>query len=440
MRLLDNTLKSNKLLTVLAAYICIFYPLTDFGIGNVVGWAFLLGYWFFKVATTRGRFYLTRNRIGYCIVVFVALVYFIMPNARNYEKSTQALIVNMVICAIYVLTATIDEKEIVRMMRVLVFFAIAFSLYIIFCRMFPNVYLNTIVPRLSGVNTAEATLSIRRGYGAHIANSITFGPYIICMGIFYCLGDLLFKVNINNSKRIIIYELIFLAAILCEGRRSELIATIFTTFIVYVISTPNNAKKIMKRFGIFILIVLIGIAVVVVLLRNGYLVRFVNTADLLKGGITADELNKLTSSRYRLWEYAWSFFKESPIFGIGWSSFSLYVVTVVNNVHNCYLQFLCETGLVGFFAIMIPMIVLLVRSISAMKQIVARKSRVSSLVGCAITVSVGMQILFLILYAMDPVFYKGYYHMLHIILLLYSEYAIRYSKVRYNKLRKMKSE
>ena len=163
----------------------------------------------------------------------------------------------------------------------------------------------------------------------------------------------------------------------------------------------------------------------VILVRHGYLKRFVDTGSLLQGGLTEHNLNRLTSGRFYLWKNAWQLFLKSPVFGIGWSSFSENVVTTVNNVHNCYLQFLCETGIVGFAAIVLPMFITLAGSIKWLKLWVRKIKEKEFLSGNAIVVSTGMQLFFLMLYLMDPVFYKGYYHMILIILILFYEYSLK---------------
>jgi putative inorganic carbon (HCO3(-)) transporter len=63
-------------------------------------------------------------------------------------------------------------------------------------------------------------------------------------------------------------------------------------------------------------------------------------------------------TRLVLWSTAWNLFMRSPIIGVGWGNFvELYgpyvssfswIPTGVFEVHNIYLQFLAETGIVGF--------------------------------------------------------------------------------------------
>ena len=427
MQVSNKDYKSNNMLTALAAYICIFYPLTDLGLRNIIGWTFLLGYWIFNVLSQKGKLYINKKRLSYVWVAIVVVIYFLMPNARRDLRSMQALIITIMICALYLLSIKTSQVDIFRMTRIFIIAGIIFSVFLIICRIFPSLYLNSILPLLKGADAGEIRRLSRLGYGAHIANSLTYGPYIISIASLFCLGDMLMGTKIFTRRRAIIYELLFMAAILCEGRRSELVGLLIAAFVVYLISTPNSARKVLKRFGAMIAIVLVAVILITILMRHGYLTRFVNTFELLKSGISTNDLNKLTSSRYYLWENAWTLFKTNPIFGIGWGSFSNNVVSVVNNVHNCYLQFLCEIGIVGFLLVVIPMLSVFIGSLKELKNVIYGNNR-NSIEGVFLILSVGMQTYFFILFALDPVFYKGYFHLLYIMLIVIYDFS--YSRNR----------
>lgn len=422
MQVLNRGSESNNMLTALAAYICLFYPLTDLGLGNIIGWTFLLGYWIFSVLSQNGKLYINKNRLGYVWIVVVVVVYFFMPNARRDLRSMQALIITIMICALYILSIKTSREDIFRVARIFVTAGIIFSIFLIICRIFPSLYLNSILPLLRGADVNGIRRLSRLGYGAHIANSLTYGPYIISVASLFCLGDMLLDTKLYTLRRTTVYQGLFVVAILCEGRRGELVGLIIAALVVYVVSTPNSARKVFKRFGGLIAISLVAVVLITILMRHGYLTRFVNTFDLLKSGVSTNDLNKLTSSRYYLWENAWNLFTINPIFGIGWGNFSNNVVSVANNVHNCYLQFLCEIGIVGFLLIIIPMLSLFIGSLRKLKVIVHGNSR-NNIEGVFLILSVGMQVYFLLLFALDPVFYKGYFHLLYIILIVIYDFS-----------------
>lgn len=63
-----------------------------------------------------------------------------------------------------------------------------------------------------------------------------------------------------------------------------------------------------------------------------------------------------TSGRSVIWKVAWQMFKESPVFGKGLGLFMellpqyARISLMPQYTHNCYLQILAETGIIGFFS------------------------------------------------------------------------------------------
>lgn len=83
----------------------------------------------------------------------------------------------------------------------------------------------------------------------------------------------------------------------------------------------------------------------------------------------------ITNGRSIYYKEAFELFKEHPLFGIGWEGFR-YTYKRYTDVHNIYLQLLCETGLIGtgvFMAAFISMIVLTVKKINIL-TVKAKKS------------------------------------------------------------------
>ena len=65
--------------------------------------------------------------------------------------------------------------------------------------------------------------------------------------------------------------------------------------------------------------------------------------------IMPSENGDITSSRLYLWGVAWNMFKSKPLMGHGWGSYLLAMTgSTFQGVHNDYLQYLSETGVVGF--------------------------------------------------------------------------------------------
>jgi O-antigen ligase len=70
----------------------------------------------------------------------------------------------------------------------------------------------------------------------------------------------------------------------------------------------------------------------------------------------------ISNGRSALYAVAWELFLENPLFGIGFGNFRIYgsqIIGSVTNVHNIYLQLLCELGIFGAIIIFIAMALLL---------------------------------------------------------------------------------
>ncbi|MDR1136079.1 MAG: polysaccharide pyruvyl transferase family protein [Clostridiales Family XIII bacterium] len=65
-------------------------------------------------------------------------------------------------------------------------------------------------------------------------------------------------------------------------------------------------------------------------------------------------LNSFSNGRIGLWTLAWELFLQNPVFGAGWGAYyDLLTYDRHFDVHNVYLQLLCETGIVGFSVFML---------------------------------------------------------------------------------------
>ena len=145
------------------------------------------------------------------------------------------------------------------------------------------------------------------------------------------------------------------------------------------------------------------------LARTEYLERYVTFVQRIISNIQGTDVQMdVTSGRTTLWKIALSFFIEHPILGIGWGHFKEYIPAYMgdlNNVHNNYIQLLCETGVVGFLLVMVPL-VLIFRETIKLIRVNKKRSNREPLLMALNTTSYGMQISFFVLSFLDPCLYK----------------------------------
>lgn len=130
-------------------------------------------------------------------------------------------------------------------------------------------------------------------------------------------------------------------ALVMTGKRGQLIFLIAAFAMMKVISS-NNPKVIINRIILLLLLgvflYFIGYFIYINIGKDEPLTRVLNL-------IYADTGRDKTSGRMILWQQAWREFEDKPFLGMGWLS---YQDKYKLEVHNTYLQVLCETGLIGF--------------------------------------------------------------------------------------------
>ena len=152
-----------------------------------------------------------------------------------------------------------------------------------------------------------------------------------------------------------------LLALVMTGRRGETLAAFIALLIYFYFSAQKNKRT--KR----VLVIVFGLATTAfiiytlwpVLKEMPILARYSQTVSNIRND------QDITSSRVIIYGLAFKAFLEHPVFGVGWQCFYQYLPDYFDllNVHNIYLQLLCETGVVGAAFILAPFLALLCKSI-----------------------------------------------------------------------------
>lgn len=174
-------------------------------------------------------------------------------------------------------------------------------------------------------------------------------------GMFISLGFLMVCANVimPSGKRKNLFKwaeiAFFGVALLLTGKRAHILFSFFAFYIVYGIVTVNRDKKVLNAYFkvIGVVLVLLIIAYTVIASVPALSVVFERIQESIAKG-------DIDNGRYLIWNQAVNVFKKHPIFGIGWKNFSTsFGYGILNadqayDVHNVFLQLLCETGVVGF--------------------------------------------------------------------------------------------
>ncbi|MBM3250561.1 MAG: hypothetical protein FJZ09_06995 [Candidatus Omnitrophica bacterium] len=197
---------------------------------------------------------------------------------------------------------------------------------------------------------AEEFLGRMRIFATFISPNI-LASYIV-MALFIILGSFVSYARREKIISIFCMAVMMLALILTKSFGGILTFTCaFAVFIFlrlfYLLPKPGFSKRVLRRIGIGLVLVLSGFILV-----SGLVMRQ-RLAELL----TPQNTNNSLRQRLYYWQASLKMAREHPIAGVGWRKFGLWYRTykapeanVSHYAHNLYLQMLAETGIPGFLS------------------------------------------------------------------------------------------
>lgn len=228
---------------------------------------------------------------------------------------------------------------------------------------FYNAYVRPVFT--GGGSTIQLWMESGYGYNGFTYQLANTANNIICAEAFtfYFFNDLFPK---QKGKRLVYWTVvtIFILSVLLTGKRTYALIAVFVPIIVYFVEKRLSAGSLLLLLiggGLLIIGVEYFINNVSLFENSKYLHRFSETVELSQSG------GDITSKRQDLAEEAIQLFEENPLLGIGVNEFNKRSVDNTD-VHNSYLQVLCEQGIVGFIFFIIPLFYCLTRTISFLKK------------------------------------------------------------------------
>ena len=234
-------------------------------------------------------------------------------------------------------------------------------------------YMAHIYPNFNSSQKAHLYAQVQMNHHA-VGLSNYYSQNGIYMAISLCASFALFFIKSHKSMlwKVLLWSVVLFALVL-TGKRGVLIFSVFAMIITYIICKEGAfANKLVA-----ILFILSSISLVIYAL-SFYVEGVAASIERITAMFLTENTNSdISSGRFKLYTIAWNFFKESPLFGIGWREFSKEVVNFYNqdsflrDAHNVFLQLLCETGVMGFLVF----ISLFISSITRTIQLVLKSTK-----------------------------------------------------------------
>ena len=181
--------------------------------------------------------------------------------------------------------------------------------------------------------------------------------------------DYILKYRNRGKKRFLLLLFILIYSLLLTQKKGILFVTIATLFFLYynLIGTKRRIVSLLVLMFLCPIVYFSFENVLSIISNKEIFYRLSSFFQQIETGKNYD------SGRLLLFENAISIWKTKPIFGIGWLKFSEYTTTLLGykNAHYVnldYLQFLCETGIVGFILSIFPIIITLYKTIKVLSR------------------------------------------------------------------------
>ena len=357
---------TGQLTLILAIFTCTFFYYRDFGSRMIYGYA-LLGVLLMLHLWDRLR----RNdppelgpiTIAAGLLAGVIVLQFLRPDARR-DVDTLSYLISMLICMAYVILAPSEAVSVRRAGQAMYLGGMAMAVFVVVFTLLPGLFLELVYPLLSETAQRYYDFFAPLGYGVSLG-TYSYTDYVLFLGMTVCCADL--AVKPRTGKRILVGSIslaILFCAMVVLGRRGELLAAALAIAVLVLALCSRRKRRIILIVGA----IAGAVAVMLILIflpqlgKIPVLARYVETVEQLLSG------TDITSGRGPLLAMAVAGFKSAPIFGMGWGQYVQLSAQVgmcdtdgnlIEDCHNIYLQFLCETGIVGTVLILIPIFYLL---------------------------------------------------------------------------------
>lgn len=341
-----------------------------------------------------------KNKIsGAGLRVFNAEIYWLLTLIimlifnQDFKYGDTGIFIQYSLLVLFMILSKFSKNWIYSFQKFMIFFAIIHSICSILFFIVPGLYSNYIIKLFDAKFQDQLMNWYNEGYATGLTTHYSQnGVYLaIATGVAFCV----LICNKNKKIKHTCFLITSTIALLLTGKRGPLMFCIVAILVVYFTFLSNKPLSRWLKMG---MVLVIGLILGVILVD--YIPSIANTLSRFTTYGT-----DITNGRIELYEFAWKWFKENPILGIGWGGYSHRINTTFigaiygrdSNMyaHNVYLQLLCDVGIVGFMIFIIPMILTIKKTYKLLKLSRKRKIMLNTDEECILSISFFMQLFFL---------------------------------------------
>lgn len=222
----------------------------------------------------------------------------------------------------------------------------------------PSLYYPIISIVLPGEVVASIQSRLLSGYYTGFSHEVSFTMFLIVVG----LGLYIYEINSDKKAKKWIPIVLLVGALFISGKRATQLFFIIALFVTQFIRSDDKLK-LLKYSGI----AAAGLAAIWFSYPWWSKIPAFERINQLISFYSSNDIIGMTSGRTVIYENAIKLWQTNKWFGIGWGNFKYSVSDMLwysgFDVHNCFLQILCETGIIGLVFYSILILIVLFNSI-----------------------------------------------------------------------------
>lgn len=329
-----------------------------------------------------GRLKCSKMNLYFALTSVIPICSLIFTSLRSGQYSETISYTVMYICGVMLILVGKEKSAYgVAGINVIMGYSAIYTFCTYLFMVMPWFYRSVVIKLFNEDSRATLLKTYDSGYMPGLTSHYSTNGMYLSIACCFIIGIIIQKLeNKSLKKKHVLIFLIFFGALGLTGKRGPFLFVLFAAALTLYIYYSNRPKHRIFVFAIY------GFAVIILLIVvSAFMPSVLNSLSRLLEYFNSDGRRDVTAGRGVLYALAWTMFMRNPILGNGWASYKRESVSIAsligqaNNgttlqVHNVFLQLLCEIGLIGTILFLIPWLYYFFRTIKLFYD--SRKKRI----------------------------------------------------------------